>query len=87
MREQQDAQELWQLMVAAVEEEGDVVRKELKGPGGVGVGWGKQGLGVLAASANQEREVVKKETKGMVNPFDGRLAYRRSCQLSVRPLT
>lgn len=67
MREQQDAQELWQLLMAAVEEEGEVIKK-------VGVKEGKEGfrglMSLLADESSQED-----------SPFKGRLAYRRGCRI------
>lgn len=95
MREQQDAQELWQLLVAAVEEEGEEVRKETQGGCD---GWGarqsasrngKEGLGLILESSSMKEQAdtqqqIKRDPSsrvGMENPFEGRMAYRRSCQM------
>lgn len=71
MREQQDAQELWQLLMAAVEEEGEVIKK-------VGIKEGREGLrGLISLLTEQEEE----QEEGEESPFKGRLAYRRGCRI------
>ncbi|KAL7412237.1 hypothetical protein BDY24DRAFT_393710 [Mrakia frigida] len=67
MREQQDAQELWQLLMAAVEEEGEVIKK-------VGIKEGSEGFRGLISS----KEAAAEEEG---SPFKGRLAYRRGCRI------
>jgi hypothetical protein len=76
MREQQDAQELWLLLVGAVEEEAEKVGKEVDGGLAEGKGWGKEGLAGLVSDVDLSSAATR-------NPFEGKSAYRRSCQMSV----
>lgn len=70
MREQQDAQELWQLLMSAVEEEAEAIHK-------IGVKEGTEGLRGLIG--NEDGSAA--ETPDEDSPFKGRLAYRRGCRI------
>lgn len=70
MREQQDAQELWQLLMSAVEEEAEAIHK-------IGIKEGSEGLRALIATVSPTDDDRPEKD----SPFKGRLAYRRGCRI------
>lgn len=76
LREQQDAQELWQLLVGAVDEERVKIEKE-ESLGRVGL----RGLFGLKGDDGKDLDEQQQQRQAKTNPFEGTLAYRRSCTI------